>query len=133
MSYKIGEIGHVVFFGAQEYDNPLTLKKKIYCFSTKLQWITGFWKVMLAPVLRHQTENFMHLSQLQGQILWAFKIQQEHIHSVTVNKMDPKVSLVETLIMHEMCKTAQDLSKSWVRNSLLISQMSVVAECSTIS
>lgn len=28
MSYKIGEIGHVFFFGAQEYDNSLTLKKK---------------------------------------------------------------------------------------------------------
>lgn len=35
MSYKIGEIGHVFFFGAQEYDNSLTLKKKNLLFFYK--------------------------------------------------------------------------------------------------
>lgn len=41
MSYKIGEIGHVVFFGAQEYDNSLTLKKNLLFFykTTVNHWV----------------------------------------------------------------------------------------------
>lgn len=57
-----------VFFRAQEYDNSLTFKKNLlFFYKTTVNHWAG--KVMLAPVLGHQTENFMHLSQLQGQIL----------------------------------------------------------------
>lgn len=44
MSYKIGEIGHVVFFGAQEYDNSLTLKKKSTVFLQNYIESLGFGK-----------------------------------------------------------------------------------------